>query len=78
MVRHHGTFQGYFYWHHIGLDRNTRDRFAGHEFYDYTAEFCAKYDQVAFDPEYTSAPLEHYEPLIRKYLVPANIAPASD
>ena len=70
MVEHHGIFQGYYFWHHLGMDRNTRDQFAGHEFYDHTEEFCAKYDQTAFDPEYTSAPLSHYEPLIRKFFVP--------
>jgi predicted HD phosphohydrolase len=68
MVEHHGVFQGYYFWHHIGLDRNTRDRFRGHEFYDYTEEFCAKYDQVAFDAEYVSAPLEHFAPMIHRVL----------
>jgi predicted HD phosphohydrolase len=67
MVEHHGVFQGYYFWHHIGLDRDAREAFRGHEYFEYTAEFCAKYDQVAFDPDYTSAPLSHYEPLIRKF-----------
>ena len=71
MVEHHGIFQGYYFWHHVGMDRNTRDQFAGHAFYDHTDEFCAKYDQTAFDPEYTSPSLEYYEPLIRKFLVPS-------
>jgi predicted HD phosphohydrolase len=73
MVLHHGIFQGYYFWHHIGLDRNTRDTYADSPYYDYTEEFCAKYDQTAFDPAYVSAPLSHYEPLIRKYLVPTDL-----
>jgi predicted HD phosphohydrolase len=72
MVEQHGIFQGYYFWHHIGGDRNAREQFRGHEFFEYTEEFCAKYDQTAFDPTYVSAPLEHYEPLIRKYLVPTS------
>lgn len=68
MVAHHGIFQGYYFWHHIGMDRNARDEFTGHEFYDYTEEFCAKYDQTAFDPDYTSAPLSEFEPLVRRFL----------
>jgi predicted HD phosphohydrolase len=40
------------------------------EYYELTEEFCAKYDQTAFDPDYVSAPLEHFEPLIRRFLVP--------
>lgn len=67
MVAHHGIFQGYYFWHHIGLDRNTRDRFVDSPHYGHTEEFCAKYDSVAFDPDYKSEPLEHFEPLIRKF-----------
>ena len=70
MVEQHGIFQGYYFWHHLGMDRNARDQFVGHEFYEHTEEFCAKYDQTAFDPAYTTPPLEHYEPLIRQVFVP--------
>ncbi|MEZ5219308.1 MAG: HD domain-containing protein [Ilumatobacteraceae bacterium] len=66
MVANHGIFQGYYFWHYIGADRNAREQFRGHEYFDYTEEFCAKYDQTAFDPDYTSATLEHYEPAIRR------------
>jgi len=69
MVAHHGIFQGYYFWHHIGLDRNAREQFRGSEFFEYTEEFCAKYDQKAFDPEYRSEPLEHFEELVRTKLV---------
>ncbi len=66
MVLHHGIFQGYYFWQHIGLDPNTRDAYRESPFFDYTAEFCAKYDQVAFDPDYKSESLEFFEPLIRE------------
>jgi predicted HD phosphohydrolase len=66
MVQHHGTFQGYYFFHHVGLDRNTRDDFAAHPYYDWTAEFCAKYDAPAFDPDYESLPLEFFEPMLRR------------
>jgi predicted HD phosphohydrolase len=65
MVLHHGIFQGYYFWHHIGQDRNARDAYVGHEHYDLTEEFVRKYDMPAFDPDYPTPPLEHYEPLIR-------------
>ena len=70
LVAHHGIFQGYFFWQHIGLDPNARENFRDSEYFDYTVEFCAKYDQVAFDPDYKSAPLEHFEPIIRKFFAP--------
>jgi predicted HD phosphohydrolase len=68
MVAHHGIFQGYYFWHHIGLDKNARDAYLESPYYGYTEEFCAKYDQTAFDSDYVSNPLEHYEPLIRQTL----------
>ena len=68
MVLNHGVFQGYYFWHYLGMDRNSRDQFADSPYYDHTVEFCAKYDQMAFDPDYRSNPLEHYEPLIRDHL----------
>jgi predicted HD phosphohydrolase len=68
MVEHHGTFQGYYFWHHLGMDRDEREAFRDSPYFEYTEEFCAKYDQSAFDPDYDSNPLEHYEPLIREIL----------
>ncbi len=68
MVKHHGEFQGYYFWHHIGMDRHTRDRHLESPHFEYVEEFCAKYDQAAFDPDYRSNPLEHYEPLIQDKL----------
>ncbi len=68
MVEHHGTFQGYYFWDYIGLDSQAREEFRGHEYFDYTEEFCAKYDQTAFDADYKSEPLEHYIPLINEFL----------
>ena len=74
MVEHHGIFQGYYFWHHIGMDRDTRERFRETPFFDHTAEFCAKYDQIAFDEDYHSEPLQHFEPLIRAFLSPKTVA----
>jgi predicted HD phosphohydrolase len=65
MVKHHGIFQGNFFFHHIGLDRNLRDNFATHPCYERTAEFCAKYDNPAFDAKRATLPLSHFEPMLR-------------
>ncbi len=66
MVEHHGIFQGYYFFHHVGMDRNMRDRFAGHAHFDYTAEFCELYDAPAFDPNAQTLPLSEFEPMIRR------------
>ena len=51
MVQHHGIFQGHYFFHHIGLDRDMRDQFRDHPHYERTAEFCELYDNPAFDPD---------------------------
>lgn len=66
MVEKHGVFQGYYFFHHLGMDRHLRDQFKDHPLYQYTAEFCAKYDAPAFDPDYKSEPLEFFEPMMRR------------
>ncbi len=65
IMLHHGIFQEYYYAHHIGRDRNVRDQFKDHKYYQATVDFCEKWDQKSFDPEYDSFPLEHFEPMVR-------------
>jgi predicted HD phosphohydrolase len=50
MVEHHAEFQGYYFFHHLGLDRDMRERHREHQQYDATVEFCADFDAPAFDP----------------------------
>jgi predicted HD phosphohydrolase len=67
MVEHHDVFQGYHFWDKIGRDRDARERFRDSPWFDRTAEFCERFDQVSFDPEYHTKPLEHFEPLVRDF-----------
>lgn len=66
IVEHHGIFQGYYFWHFLGGDRNDRDRFRDHPYFDSCEEFCELYDQRAFDPRAETIPLEEFEPLIHR------------
>ncbi len=59
-------FQGYHYFGQVGVDRNLRDRFRGHPSFPRAAEFCAKWDQTAFDKDYESMPLSAFEPMLRR------------
>lgn len=65
MVQKHDIFQGYFFWHYVGRDRNAREEYRGHPNFDLTAEFCEEYDQTAFDVNYANMPLEEFRPLVR-------------
>ena len=66
MVQHHGIFQGYYFFHHIGLDRNLREQFRGNPHFDRTEEFCALYDNPAFDPRAETLPIADFEPMLRR------------
>jgi len=66
VVKHHGLFQMYYYAHHSGGDRNARDRYRAHEWFDACAEFCELYDQNCFDPAYDSLPVSEFEPMVRR------------
>jgi predicted HD phosphohydrolase len=68
IVEQHALFQGYYFFHHLGLDRNKRDAFRDHEWFRDCAEFCEKYDQNSFDPEYETLSLEAFEPALRSVL----------
>lgn len=62
----HGIFQGYYFFHHLGMDRDLREGLRGHAHFEATAEFCHQYDQSAFDPAYESAPLSFFEPMVQR------------
>ena len=68
LVQHHGIFQGYYFWHHSGGDRFARERYRGHPMFERTAEFCEKWDQRSFDPNYDTLPFDAFEPMMRRLL----------
>ena len=66
IILHHGLFQTYYSAHHLGGDRNARDKFKDHKYYKDTVDFCEKYDQSSFDPNYKSMSLEEFKPMVKK------------
>ncbi len=66
MMDRHGIFQGHYFFHHLGLDRDMREQFRGHPHFEYCAQFCHLYDQNSFDPAYESMPLSAFEPMLRR------------
>lgn len=64
----HGAFQGYYYFHYLGMDRDAREAFRGQPHFAACEEFCAKYDQAAFDPDYDTEPLSFFEPMMRRVM----------
>ena len=66
IVKKHGEFQMYYYAHHLGSNRNQRDKYKGHKYYEETVNFCERWDQKSFDPNFKSLPLKEFEPCVKK------------
>jgi predicted HD phosphohydrolase len=66
MVKYHGLFQGYYYFHHLGYDREARERFRDHAHYARTVAFCEDWDQASFDPDYESQSLGSFVPMVER------------
>lgn len=66
MVKHHAIFQGYNFFHYLGMDRNMRDQFRDSPHYGRTEEFVQKYDNPAFDYDKPRLSLTPFEPMVRR------------
>ncbi|PLX55162.1 MAG: phosphohydrolase [Chromatiales bacterium] len=66
MIKHHAIFQGYNFFHHLGMDRDMRERFRNEPHYDRTERFVRLYDDPAFDYDKPALSIAPFEPLMRK------------
>jgi predicted HD phosphohydrolase len=75
MIKAHQDFQGRHYYAHFGGNPDARAKYEGESWFELTATFADDWDQVAFDPDYDTLPLEHFEPLVREMTARAQIIP---
>ena len=68
MVQNHGIFQGYNFFHFIGMNRDMRDMFKEHPHYEQTAEFIELYDNPAFNSSGEIYPISTFEPILRRVM----------
>ena len=66
IVEKHGIFQLYYYAHHIGYNKNEREKYKGHKYFKDTIDFCENWDQKSFDPNFKSLKLKDFEPYVKK------------
>ena len=66
IVKHHGIFQGYYFFEFLGLDKNMRDKYKNNPYFESCREFCEKYDQNSFDPDYETLDLEFFIPMVKE------------
>ena len=64
VIKHHGLFQGYYYFHHLGGDRNARDAYRQSPHFDACVRFCHAYDQNCFAPDYQNLAIEDFVPAL--------------
>jgi predicted HD phosphohydrolase len=80
MILSHQDFQGRHYYGHFGGDPNAREQHRDRldaDTFALAERFADEWDQIAFDPDYDTLPLEHFEPLVRKIFAQANLLPTS-
>ena len=66
VVKVHQDFEGMHYYDRMGLDPMMRRKHADHPYYELAERFADQWDQFAFDPDYPTLPLEHFEPMVRE------------
>jgi predicted HD phosphohydrolase len=73
VIRVHQDFQGRHYYHHFGGNPDARDQYEGAPWFALAAEFADDWDQIAFDPDYDTLKLDHFEPLVRDRMARARL-----
>ena len=63
-VEHHGVFQMYYYAHHYGWNQHEREKYKDSIYYQSCADFCERWDQSSFDPDYRSEKLDFFLPMV--------------
>ncbi len=67
VVEHHGAFQMVYYAHHYeGWNQFEREKFQDSIFYNSAVEFCERWDQSSFDPDFSTPPLEYFKPMVEE------------
>ena len=68
IIEKHGLFQTYYTAEHLDGDKNAREKYKDHKYYQATIDFCENYDQSSFDPNYKSMSLEEFKPMVKNIL----------
>jgi predicted HD phosphohydrolase len=80
MILVHQDFQGRHYYGHFGGDPDAREKHRAtlsDEEWVLAEQFADEWDQKAFDPDYDTLPLEHFEPLVREVFAAAKMFPTT-
>ncbi len=56
----------YYYGDAMGVDKNAREIYRNHKWFNSCERFCGRWDQMSFDPHYQSFSLDHFAPMARE------------
>lgn len=76
VVEKHATFQLAYYGEHVGANPAKREKYRDSLYFDDCVEFCEKWDQASFDPDFVSKPLGFFAPMVREVFARRNNDPA--
>ncbi len=76
ILEHHGIFQMVYYADKLGLNKDERERYRGHKWFDSAEKFCGAWDQASFDPAYASKPLSYFAPMVEEIFSRPAFSPA--
>jgi predicted HD phosphohydrolase len=65
-IKHHQDFQGRHYYNHLGMPTDLREQYRDQPWFALCELFTDEWDQIAFDPDGPTEPLEHFEPMLRE------------
>jgi predicted HD phosphohydrolase len=66
VIEVHQDFQGRHYYGHLNMDPEARQQYVGQPWFALAEQFADDWDQISFDPDYPTRPLEHFEPMVRQ------------
>lgn len=66
VVANHFDFQKYYFNHFFAANRYERDKHKDSPYFTDCVDFCALWDQSAFDPDYAQLPLGFFTPMIEQ------------
>ena len=74
-IKYHQDFQGKYYYEHLGMDKDARERFRGEPWFATAEKLVDRWDAPAFDPAYDVDSLDSFEPeVIRVFSKPKRTA----
>ena len=76
ILEHHGIFQMVYYADKLGLNKDERERYRGHKWFDSAEKFCGAWDQASFDPAHASKPLSYFAPMVEEIFSRPAFSPA--